>query len=106
MTKSGLPTHYQQFRNHHKRLADAMDQLGKAAREEGPLDEKSAQLIQLAAAASTHSEGGVHSHVRRAREAGANADEVRHAVLLLVSTIGFPATMAAMSWVEDVLQDT
>ena len=71
MSKAVLPPHYVMFRNRYKRLADAVDEMGKASREEGPLDEKSAKLIQLAAAASIHSEGSVHSHVRRAQESGA-----------------------------------
>lgn len=105
MTDSRLPQNYVQFRSRHKKLATALDNLGKAVRDEGPLDEKSAQLIQLAAAASIRSEGAVHSHCRRALEAGASSDEIRHAILLLTSTLGFPAMMAALSWVEDVLGD-
>jgi alkylhydroperoxidase/carboxymuconolactone decarboxylase family protein YurZ len=35
-------------------------------------------------------------------EAGATIDECRHVVLLATTTIGFPAMMAALSWVEDV----
>lgn len=104
MADKQLPQNYVQFRSRYKRLAGAVDELGKAARDEGPLDEKSVQLIQLAAAASTRSEGAVHSHARRARDAGASPDEIRHAVLLLVSTIGFPAVMAALSWANDVLE--
>jgi alkylhydroperoxidase/carboxymuconolactone decarboxylase family protein YurZ len=46
----------------------------------------------------------VHSHARRAIEAGASVEEVRHAILLLTSTIGFPTVMAAMSWADDVLE--
>jgi alkylhydroperoxidase/carboxymuconolactone decarboxylase family protein YurZ len=41
--------------------------------------------------------------VRRALAAGATADECRHVVLLATTTLGFPAMMAALSWVEDVL---
>jgi alkylhydroperoxidase/carboxymuconolactone decarboxylase family protein YurZ len=47
----------------------------------------------------------VHSHTRRALEAGATAGEIQHALLLLVSTIGFPTVVAAMSWAEDVLKE-
>jgi alkylhydroperoxidase/carboxymuconolactone decarboxylase family protein YurZ len=45
----------------------------------------------------------VHSHAKRALAAGATPDEVRHALFLLVTTIGFPTVMAALSWVNDVL---
>lgn len=106
MADKQLPQNYLDFRSRYRKLAGAIDELGKAVRDEGPLDEKSAQLIQLGAAASTRSEGAVHSHARRAVDAGASADEVRHAILLLTSTIGFPAVMAALSWVDDVLGDS
>lgn len=49
------------------------------------------------------SEGAVHSHVRRALEAGATPEEIYHAVMLLTSTIGFPNVAAALSWAEDSL---
>ncbi|HWN37859.1 MAG TPA: carboxymuconolactone decarboxylase family protein, partial [Gammaproteobacteria bacterium] len=37
----------------------------------------------------------------RAQKAGATPDEINHAILLLTSTIGFPAVAAALSWVDD-----
>lgn len=77
---------------------------GTAIREAGPIDEKNSQLIQLAAAAATRSEGAVHSHVRRALEAGASHDEIYHAIILLTSTTGFPAVAAALSWAKDIIE--
>jgi AhpD family alkylhydroperoxidase len=68
------------------------------------LSEKVRQFVQLAAAAAVRSEGAVHSHARRAVEAGASAEEIRHAILLLTSTIGFPTVVAAMTWADDVLE--
>jgi alkylhydroperoxidase/carboxymuconolactone decarboxylase family protein YurZ len=47
----------------------------------------------------------VHSHARRALKAGAKPDEVRHAIVLLTSTIGFPVVSAALSWVDDVVDE-
>jgi AhpD family alkylhydroperoxidase len=80
-----------------------LEELGKAVRQHGPLDGKTAHLIQLAAAAAIQSEGSVHSHAHRAMENGATSEEIYHALLLLVSTIGFPRVAAAISWVDDVL---
>jgi AhpD family alkylhydroperoxidase len=79
-------------------------ELGKALREAGPIDEKTGQLIQLAAAAAGRSEGGVHSHTKRALQAGATADEVYHSLILLTSTIGFPAVAASLSWAKDITE--
>ena len=85
-------------------VIDAVPNLGSTLRSAGPLDKKSSHLIQLAAAAAVQSEGSVHSHTRRAKEAGATSEEIYHAVLLLISTIGFPKAMAAISWCRDILE--
>ena len=103
-TGSMLPKHYAMVMSKHPKFNRALQALGKALRDEGPLDEKTAQLIQLAAAAGIRSEGSVHSHAKRALAAGATPEEVRHALFLLVTTIGFPTVMAALSWVNDVMK--
>ncbi|HEB27766.1 MAG TPA: carboxymuconolactone decarboxylase family protein [Porticoccus sp.] len=103
MAHKELPKTFQSVCQQHQQIAKAVEELGKAAKQAGPIDEKSAQLIQLAAAASIRSEGAVHSHVRRAMDAGANKEEIQHAILLLTSTIGFPTVVAALSWVDDVI---
>lgn len=79
--------------------------LGKAVREAGPIDGKNSQLIQLGAAAAIRAEGSVHSHVKRALKAGATPEEIYHAIILLTSTIGFPAVAAALSWAKDIVED-
>lgn len=100
---SGLPDQYVGIRKRFKKFFGALNTLGKAAKASGPLDEKTAQLIQLAGAAALRSEGAVHSHARRALEAGAKPEELYHTLLLLTSTIGFPTVSAAISWIDDVL---
>jgi 4-carboxymuconolactone decarboxylase len=95
---------HRKMKERHPQLMDAVDTLGATVANAGPLSEKIRQLVQLAAAAAIRSEGAVHSHARRAVEAGASAEEVRHAILLLTSTIGFPTVVAAMTWADDVLE--
>ncbi len=95
---------HQKMKARHPQLLDAVDALGMAVAKAGPLNDKVRHLVQLAASAAIRSEGAVHSHTRRAVEAGASAEEVRHAILLLTSTIGFPTVMAAMTWADDVLE--
>ena len=104
MAKNKAPKIYLQLKQDHPRFFAAVDGLGQAVRKEGPLPEKTAQLIQLGAAAAIRSEGAVHSHTQRALASGASADEVHHALILLTSTIGFPNVIAALSWAEDVLR--
>ena len=100
---SEMPKFYQKLQKDYKDVIQAVDHLGKAVQNAGPLDEKTAQLIKLAAAANQKSEGAVHSHARRAMEAGASPEEVRHALILLVPTIGYPNAAASLSWVQDLL---
>jgi 4-carboxymuconolactone decarboxylase len=99
-----LPGHYIDLGKRFKGFMRAVDNLGKAASASGPVDEKTSQLIQLAAAAAIRSEGAVHSHTRRALRAGAKVEDIHHAIILLTSTIGFPAVSAALSWVDDVMR--
>jgi len=101
---NGKPSFYKKANKKYPEIFTAVEQLGTTLRKAGPVDEKTAQLIQLAAAAASKSEGAVCSHARRALQAGASPEEIRHTLLLLVSTIGFPQVMAALSWVEEILE--
>lgn len=99
-----LPRQYTGIQHRYQEIIVALEQLGTAVKSAGPLDKKVSELVQLAAAAAIHSEGAVHSHTRRAAAAGATPAEIRHAIVLLISTIGFPTVSAALSWVDDVLE--
>ncbi|MCA1989847.1 MAG: carboxymuconolactone decarboxylase family protein [Desulfarculus sp.] len=100
-----LPKHYRRLREDFPAYMEALDRLGEAVGQQGPLDAKTLQLLQLAGAVATRSEGAAHSHARRALEAGATPTEIRHAVIALTSTVGFPTIAAGLSWVEDILKD-
>jgi 4-carboxymuconolactone decarboxylase len=104
MSKETFPPWYNLIKEKHGKFIKALEELGETVRQEGPLDEKTMQLVQLAAAAAIRSEGAVHSHLRRAMEAGATPAEIYHTIILLTSTIGFPITSAAMSWVYSALE--
>jgi AhpD family alkylhydroperoxidase len=99
----GKPSHYERLRAEYPDVFAAVEQLGTAVGNTGPLDARTAHLVQLAAAAAIHSEGAVHSHTRRALAAGATEAQIRHALVALISTIGFPTVTAALSWVDDVI---
>ena len=97
--------HYQKLTQMFPDVLAAVENLGSTVREAGPIDKKTSELIQLAVAAASQSTGSVHSHTRRAVQAGATNEEIYHALLLLVSTIGFPKVAAARSWVDNILED-
>lgn len=97
-----IPKHYRFEKQKRAEFIKAIEGLGKSLKDQGPLDAKSAHLVQLAAAVAIHSEGGVHSHARQAAENGASAEEIYHTIILLTSTLGFPTVSAALSWAEDL----
>ncbi len=82
---------------------EAYRALGHAAAESGPLDERTRRILKLAMAIGARSEGAVHSHCRQALDEGIPADALRHVAVLAITTLGFPAAMAALSWIEDVV---
>ncbi|MCF8380205.1 MAG: carboxymuconolactone decarboxylase family protein [Bacteroidales bacterium] len=102
MTKK-IAKHYEMVKKHHPDYLAAVENLGEVAKNAGPIDAKTAQLIQLAASVAVKSEGAVHSHTKRALEAGASKAEIRHSLLILTNTLGFPNVMAGLSWVNDIL---
>ena len=98
-----LPAAYREFRASYPRVADALDQLGEASAGAGPLDERTQRLVHLGIAIGALAEGAVRSNVRRALDAGATEDEIRHVSLLAITTGGFPTAIAGLTWTEEVL---
>ncbi|MFP4453750.1 MAG: carboxymuconolactone decarboxylase family protein [Desulfobacterales bacterium] len=102
MSEKKMPKNYQAMESEHPELMKAVSELGRATRAEDPLEAKTVELIQMAAAAALRLEGAVHSHARRALKEGASRDEIHHALVVLTSTMGFPSVAAAMSWARDI----
>jgi alkylhydroperoxidase/carboxymuconolactone decarboxylase family protein YurZ len=105
MTKSPTPPprHYQQFKAQFPAVVEAYEQLGKACHWHGPLSPRERELIKIGIAIGAALESGTRAHTRLALDAGATPEEIRHAALLATTTVGFPAMMRAMTWVNDVL---
>ena len=99
-----LPDVYKGFGEKFPEVKEAYDALAVRCNESGPLDRKSRRLIKLGVAIGLSSEGGVRSHARRALEEGVSVAELRHAVLMALTGAGFPAMIAAMQWVDEVIK--
>ena len=80
----------------------AFTALGEACSVAGPIDARTHRLVKLAMAVGAGLEGAVHSHVRRALAEGIPMDELRHLALLAMPTLGFPAALRALTWIEDL----
>lgn len=103
MTDEHLPEVYVRLRDRFPQVAEAVDALGQAASAAGPLDERTQRLVKLGIAIGAQAEGAVRSNARRALEAGVSSEEILHVAALTISTRGFPAAVAAFSWIEEVL---
>jgi 4-carboxymuconolactone decarboxylase len=98
-----LPKPYQQFRKQYPGVYAAYTRLGETAAQAGPLEAKTRELVKLGMAAAIRSQSAVESHTHRALEAGAAPEEIEHALLLGINTLGFATMMAAFTWAADAI---
>lgn len=99
---SELPSSLQDLKNNYPDVWSAFETLGEKCHTAGPLDDRSRRLVKLGIAIGTRHEGAVHSAVRQAVDAGISWDEILHAALLAVTTIGWPNAHAAITWIQDL----
>ncbi len=103
--KEFLPFSYKRFKKEFPELEREYDRLAKKCHASGPLNEKTRRLIKLGIAIGSESEGAVKSHARRAMAFGITPKEIRHAVLLGLTTIGFPKMIAALNWIQEAFEE-
>ena len=99
-----LPKVYEKFRKNFEEVFESYKHLGITTRKAGPLDEKTQDLIKLGISVGANSRGAVMSSTRKALAAGATPDEITHVALLALSTTGFPNMIAALNWIEEVIE--
>ena len=103
--KRGVPRQAAAIRDRFPAIWEAFSTLAGACHEKGgPLDERSRRLAKLAIAIGHRHEGAVHSAARQALSTGIAREELYHVVLLAITTIGWPAARAALSWIDDVCE--
>jgi alkylhydroperoxidase/carboxymuconolactone decarboxylase family protein YurZ len=96
------PETYQAFVRRYPKIGQAWEQIAQAG-QEGPLDERTARLVKLGIALGALREGAVHANVRKALALRISREEVEQVIALAAGTLGLPATVAAFSWVQDLL---
>ena len=100
-----IPKRYRDFTKDYPEVAKSYEQLGNAVHSAGPLNDKTRALIKLAISIGARLEGAVHSHTRKAINSGATNEELRQVALLSLPTIGLPSMMAALSWINDIIEE-
>ena len=98
-----LPKIFQGFSERYPEVLASYQELAKACRNAGPIDDKTQELIMLGIAVGANSRGGVMSHTRKALDVGASPDEIFQVVILSLTPTGFPNMIAALGWVKEVL---
>jgi alkylhydroperoxidase/carboxymuconolactone decarboxylase family protein YurZ len=98
-----LPAVVESFARRYPHVWDAYNRLGEAAAQAGPLDAKTERLVKLAIAVGGGLEGAVHSHVRRGLAAGLTREELLHVGILAITTVGWPAAIKAVCWIDDAI---
>jgi len=103
--KDRLPKPLQEFIEKYPEIWQAYEKLGHECHEAGPLDDKTRRLVKLGITIGARMEGAVRSHTKRAKEAGISEDEILHVAVLAITTIGFPSSIAATTWIKDLLEE-
>jgi AhpD family alkylhydroperoxidase len=101
--KETLPQHFQKLVEQYPKVWEAHQKLAESCAESGPLDRKTRELIKVAISGAANQETALERHAVMAVQAGAKAEEVYQAVLLLITTIGFPRASAALKWAQRAL---
>jgi alkylhydroperoxidase/carboxymuconolactone decarboxylase family protein YurZ len=104
--QENLPGSITSFEKKHPAVWAAFARLGEACHEAGPLEEKTRRLVKLALAVALRHEGAVHSATRNALKSGVTREELEHVVILAITTIGWPAAHAAMTWIDDDISES
>jgi 4-carboxymuconolactone decarboxylase len=89
---------FTQFKQEFPQVFARYEELGGEIHDKsGPLSEKARWLIKIAFSAAGNHKRALETHLMKAKEAGVTNDEIKHALLLMIPTSGFPAFMEAYS---------
>lgn len=94
---------FTQFKKEFPGIHARHEALGKEVHEKGgPLTEKSRWLIKIAISGACNHKRALETHIRKAKAVGVDEDEIKHALLLLIPTAGFPAFMKAYTVLKSI----
>lgn len=87
-------------------VIEAYDRLREACNATGPLDESAVALVKLGVSIGAGADRTVHMHAKKALRAGASPDALRQIALVALPTIGLPASLEALRWIDESIQET
>lgn len=96
------PEAYASFVRRYPKLGDAWGAIAEAGAD-GPLDERTCRLVKLGIAIGALREGAVRAGARKARALGIEREAIEQVVALAAGTLGLPSTVAAYTWLRELL---
>jgi 4-carboxymuconolactone decarboxylase len=99
------PRSWHRLAQKYPEVVDAYDSLSEACRHSGPLDALTIALVKLAVSVGCGADRTVHSHAKKALRAGADPEAVRQIAVAALPTIGLPAALDALRWVEESIAE-
>ena len=99
------PRSWTQLSNEFPAVVAAYDRLSDACRGAGPLDPAAVALVKVAVSVGSRSPRTVHAHAKKALRAGADAAALRQIALIALPTIGLPAALDALRWIDESIHE-
>jgi alkylhydroperoxidase/carboxymuconolactone decarboxylase family protein YurZ len=103
--RNRLPAVFSTFIEKYPGLAEAHEAAARFVDQVGPLDARTRALVKIGICLGAGLESALRSHVRRGRKAGLKPIEIEQAILLGMTTVGFPRTVAGWTWAHQALDD-
>lgn len=102
---SAPPRSWQRLTREYPGVVAAYDALSEVCRQAGPLDEATVALVKLAVSIGAGADRTVHAHAKKALRAGVDAASLRQVALVALPTIGLPAALDALRWVDESISE-
>jgi 4-carboxymuconolactone decarboxylase len=100
-----LPRAWTQLEHDYPQVVAAYNALSEVCRHSGPLDGWMVALVKLAVSIGCRSQRTVHAHAKKALRAGADPWALRQIALTALPTIGLPAALDALRWIDESIRE-
>ena len=100
-----MPLRWQRLYDRYPEITSAYDVLSDVCRHTGPLDESAIALVKLAVSVGCGASRTVHAHAKKALRGGADPEALRQVALAALPTIGLPAALDALRWIDESIAE-
>jgi AhpD family alkylhydroperoxidase len=104
-SRDRLPRSWETLARRYPSVVGEYNALSEACRTAGPLDAATVALVKLAVSVGRGSQRTVHSHAKKALRGGASGDALRHVGVLALPTIGLPAALDSLRWIDESIDE-